>query len=58
MSGLHREKHLGAGQQPLGWLVQGWGQGIPDGTEACWENLETRSALICKMLTKHPIAFC
>ena len=40
--------------QPLGWKVQSWGGVCQVGTERCWENLEIRSALICKICTSVP----
>ena len=47
-----REEPVGKGQpSPLGWKVQGWSMVCQIGTEECWENLEARSALICKMFT-------
>ena len=41
MSGLYRE------EQPRGKVCQ-------VGTEGCWENLEARSALVCKICTSAP----
>jgi hypothetical protein len=46
MSVLYREEPGGKGR--AGLEVQGWDQ---VGTEGCWENLEGKSALICKTCT-------
>jgi hypothetical protein len=53
MSGLYREESLGQGQPSL-WAgkFRVWGRICQ--VEGCWENLEARSALICKMHTPVP----
>jgi len=51
MSGLHREESMGEGQ-PSPWI--GKFRVCQVETEGCWENLEARSALICKMCTSVP----
>jgi len=44
----------GRASHPLGWKVQGFWQGMPGWIERTWENLEARSALICKICTLAP----
>lgn len=40
--------------QTLAWKVEGWGRICQVGTGGCWENLEARSALTCKIGTSLP----
>ena len=59
MSGLYREEPLGGrAAQLLGWKVRGEGGGggrvSQVGTEGCWEDLEARSALLCKICASVP----
>ena len=55
MSGLQREEAPRKGQ-PSPWAGKFWVKGRVNqvGTEGCWENLEARSALICKICTSVP----
>jgi hypothetical protein len=50
MSELHKEEPLGEGQ-PIPWArnFRVGGRVCQIGTVGSWENLETRSALICKI---------
>jgi hypothetical protein len=52
MFGLYREDPLGE-RQPSPWAgkFRAVGRVCQVGTEGCWENLEARSALVCKMHT-------
>ena len=58
VSGLYKEEPGGQrrweGNQVLGRKVQGWGRVCQVGTEECWENLEARPTLICKICTPVP----
>jgi hypothetical protein len=60
MSGLYRE-------EPVSWNIRVGGRVFQVRTEGCWENLEARSALMCKTCTavsvpgseiKHLALFC
>jgi len=55
MSG-YREEPLGEGQ-PRSWAgkFKVGGRVCQVGTEGCWENLEAKSALVCKICTS---VFC
>ena len=55
MSGLYREEPLGEGQ-PRSWAgeFRVGGRVCQVGTEGCWENLEARSVLMCKICTSVP----
>jgi hypothetical protein len=50
MSGLHREEPLTEGQ-PSHWAekFRVGSRACHVGTEGCWENMDTRSALVCKI---------
>ena len=52
MSRLYREEPLGEGQ-PSSWVekFKVVGRVCQVGTEGCWENLEARSAVLCKICT-------
>lgn len=52
-SGLYREEPFGAGQ-PSPWDGKFGirGRVSQEGTEGCWENLEARSSLVCKICTR------
>ena len=55
MSGLYREEPLGEGQpSPWAGKFRVGGRVCQVGTEGCWENLEARSALVCKICTAVP----
>jgi len=52
MSGLHREEPWGRGSPATGLESSGLEAKVYQiGTEGCWENLEVRLALICKICT-------
>lgn len=56
MSGLYREKPLGEGQpSPWSGKFKVGGRVCLVGTKECLENLEARSALVCKICTS---VFC
>jgi hypothetical protein len=55
MSGLYREGPLGKGQpSPWAGKFRVGSRLCHVGTEGCWENLEARSALLCKICTSAP----
>ena len=55
MFGLYREEPLGEGQpSPWAGKFRVGGRVCQVGTEGCWENLEARSALVCKICTSDP----
>ena len=47
MSGLYRE-------EPVSWNIRVGGRVFQVRTEGCWENLEARSALMCKICMSAP----
>ena len=52
MSGLYREEALVEGQpSPWAGKFRVGGRVCQVGTERCWENLQARSALMCKTCT-------
>ena len=55
ISGLHREEPLREGQlSPWAGKFRIEGRVCQVGSEGCWENLEARSAFVCKMCTSVP----
>jgi hypothetical protein len=55
MSGLYREEPLGEGQaSPWAGKFRVGGRVCQVRTEGCWENLEARFALLCKISTSVP----
>lgn len=40
--------------QPLDQKDQGWGLGMPGGSEGIWENLVAKSTLVCTICTSAP----
>lgn len=55
MSGFYREKPLGEGQpSPWAGKFRVGGRICQVGSEGCWENLEARSASVCKIGTPVP----
>ena len=55
MSGFYREEPFGEGEpRPRAGKFRTRGRVCQVGTEGCWENLEARSALVCKICTSVP----
>ena len=55
MPGLYRVEPLGGrAAQFLGWKFRVGGKVCQGGSEGCWESLESRSALICRISTSVP----
>jgi hypothetical protein len=55
MSGLYREEPLEEGQfSPWAGKFRVWDRVCKVGTGGCWESLEAKCALICKICTSGP----